>query len=105
MVLNKIDCKHLGQGFSGKYQPDLLLFVCKSQQSGYLLELGFEYFRDHLDYLDLMGSVLYIQVVEQQILPTAEWKSYRHTCTSILEEIPESVCSEDSELTEFALAG
>ena len=73
--------------FSGVEQSDPLQFICKGDNGGYVLEFSPEFLKDRLEHVDLMGSVLQIQTIEQHIYPTSDWKCYRFTSSSGIEEV------------------
>lgn len=72
--------------FSNLEQPDPLRFICEGAEGGYILEFGLELIKDRIDHIDLLGSVLHIQIMEQQIYPTSDWKCFDFTSSSGLEE-------------------
>ncbi len=73
--------------FSKAEQPDPLRFICEGNKGGYILEFGVELIKDYIDHIDLFCSVLHIQIMVQNIVPTNDWKCFRFTSSSGLEEV------------------
>ena len=77
--------------FSGSEQPDPLRFVCEGTEGGYILELELELICEHIDQIDLLVSILHLHIVEKQLYPTSDWKTYRFTSSSGLQEVDREI--------------
>ena len=73
--------------FSATEQPDPLRFVCEGKDGGYILEFSFEMFYEHIAQIDLLAALLHVHVLERQLSPTSDWKTYRFTSSSGLQEV------------------
>lgn len=73
--------------FSGTEQPDPLRFICEGNEGGYLLEFGLDLYLEHVNQIDLLASLLHIHILENQISPSSDWKCFRFTSTSGLEQL------------------
>ena len=73
--------------FSSSEQPDPLRFICEGDEGGYLLEFGLELFLEHINQIDLLASLLHFHMLENQICPSRDWKCFRFTSSSGLQEL------------------
>ena len=73
--------------FSGTEQPDPLRFICEGNEGGYILEFGLELFLEHINQIDLLASLLHFHMLENQISPSSDWKCFRFTSSSGLQEL------------------
>ena len=72
--------------FSDTEQPDPLRFICEGSEGGYILEFGIDLFLEHINQIDLLASLLHFHMLENQIHPSSDWKCYRFTSSSGLQE-------------------
>ena len=67
-------------------QPELLRFICEGKQGGYILEFEMDLLKDYINHVDLLSSLLHVQVLERKICPSTDWKSYHFSSSDGLEE-------------------
>ena len=89
ILLRFPDVQEAGKSFyfSPTEQPDPLRFICEGNNGGYIIEIGFDLFYENIDQIDLLTALLHLHVLERQVYPTSDWKTFHFTSSSGLEEV------------------